>query len=106
MLLKVNDPLTQEAVKESALPQRAQRRRGRQNLKKLEQESNASVVSVVGFGSYFTVSAAMRNGRLGGGGSTARHVSETNPTNLTYAVARRYKDSGEDKPKPAILLVI
>src|SRR6516162_7186034 len=33
MLLKVNDPLTQEAVKESALPQRAQRRRGRQNLK-------------------------------------------------------------------------
>ena len=33
MLLKVNDPLTQEAVKESALPQRAQTRRGRQNLK-------------------------------------------------------------------------
>ena len=48
--------------------------------------------------------ALLGNRQVGGFG--ARHASETNPTELTYSVASRYKDSGENKPKPAIFRII
>jgi len=38
--------------------------------------------------------------------SVASHTSETNPTDLRHAVASRYKNSGQNKPKPSILRVI